>query len=346
LKRPSIRSAFTLIELLVVIAIIAILIGLLLPAVQKVREAASRSKCQNNMKQIGIALHAYHDAYNAFPSAGGVTNGTTNLPYQGGTATGTPPAYNQPGAGSWLYQILPYAEQAQVYNNTVIGTVTGTPIPIYFCPTRRAPATLSGSTTTSGTDYIGNGITTGTYTPPAAPTAPGAITCTGSGTPVVYTVSPATNQYKGIFRPFCVGRIGIVGISDGSSNTIVAGEKHLSLKNLNTGTDLSDQSAKGYSYGWDLSQPNSVLVQHEVIAEPDYTTSNTNANGSIFSYGSSHTGIVMMLWGDGRVAPARYTGGKTTTYNAAPTHTAYSNGLSLLQILTMVNDGQPNPSDY
>lgn len=125
------HRGFTLIELLVVIAIIAVLIALLLPAVQQAREAARRSQCKNNLKQIGVALHNYHDNCNNMPPGTVWTNGTTN-------------AY--PRTGGYAVHILPYIDQANVYNqiNFAAGSVaiwyqvntvaTGAPLSVFLCP--------------------------------------------------------------------------------------------------------------------------------------------------------------------------------------------------------------------
>lgn len=127
----SVRRGFTLVELLVVIAIIGILIALLLPAVQAAREASRRSSCSNNLKQIALAFHTFHDINNKFPTAGD----------NGPCPTGATDCWQARSVEyySWTYHILPYIEQTSLHR---LGSISKnplrtTPVPGFYCPTRR-----------------------------------------------------------------------------------------------------------------------------------------------------------------------------------------------------------------
>jgi prepilin-type N-terminal cleavage/methylation domain-containing protein len=161
------RRGFTLIELLVVIAIIAILIGLLLPAVQKVREAAARSKCSNNLKQITLASHMYQDTYSKLPA---------------GWVTSAPAGAVAPSPGwSWATVILPFIEQTALFNTInpdlvtpngpSVNTLTQTPIKTYRCPSDTGPdqnpefQNFATSNYVCNREVFGPGRTDGSNTP-------------------------------------------------------------------------------------------------------------------------------------------------------------------------------------
>src|SRR5436305_4802652 len=193
------RQGFTLIELLVVIAIIAVLIGLLLPAVQKVREAAARAKSQNNLKQIALAVHNFNDAYQG------------KLPALTDLGTGAPTGW---GYQSLFFNILPYVEQDNVYRVFQKSTPS-----LYFRPTTGAARTIIPTYLSPADSTASNGTT---MTAVAAPAVTGAPSTSNIAAGEFATTSYAANGY--VFRSNTGGLPRT--FVDGTSNTVMFAERY------------------------------------------------------------------------------------------------------------------------
>ncbi len=213
------RSAFTLIELLVVIAIIAVLIGLLLPAVQKVRAAAARMSSLNNLKQMGLALHSYHDANGALPS-GFVSTVQPGWAYNPAHPLGSNQAATESGPGWGLFALLlPYIEQQPLFNQIRFD------LPIAHPLNRAARETVVKTYVDPG-DAEGRLIDiTDSGDPPAAGSAPVVLARAGvcSYAACLGTLAYEEQPFTGVFHRN--SRVRLTDILDGTSSTIGIGER-------------------------------------------------------------------------------------------------------------------------
>ncbi|MDW8223929.1 MAG: DUF1559 domain-containing protein [Gemmatales bacterium] len=273
---------FTLIELLVVIAIIGLLMALLLPAIQRVREASNKMRCASNLNQIALAFHNHQNDFRVLPT-GGYDANSPRIFIQGVPAG---PPYQSWG---WAYQILPYLEYAtqhaappgQEHN------IRGLAVPVYVCPSRRRPGTLTMSNGTHGSatwevslqnpllgavhgaalnntilqanqgngpngflDYLGSGGFSGTYQPLNSALFGGAATVSFNGEESGMIVRAGVNWSTTppqLFQPQRVLDLES-GCPDGSSNTILIGEKYLGRNQYTVSSNPSDN---GWAAGWD-----------------------------------------------------------------------------------------------
>jgi prepilin-type N-terminal cleavage/methylation domain-containing protein/prepilin-type processing-associated H-X9-DG protein len=265
----SSRRAFTLIELLVVIAIISVLIGLLLPAVQKVREAAARTKCANNLKQMGLAFHNYQSARGAFPP--------------GYLATAAYPG-NDPGWG-WATYLLPYLEQDNLYrqlnlvNPAAMSPGIQTMLTVFDCP---SDSSAAGPFTIS--DYLGNSICM------AAPSSYAAT---------VGSDASETDDVTGNGVFYRNSKVRIVDIRDGTSQTSMIGDRAWDqTQGIWAGVIDGAITRAGVRNAW----PNATGPAQDLILVHNYWINiTTDADGGLDDFSSNHPGGINILFADGSV---------------------------------------------
>ncbi len=282
-QNDSQKRGFTLIELLVVIAIIAILIALLLPAVQQAREAARRSTCKNNMKQLGLALHNYHDTHRVFPPGVIDSNSAANSPVA---------LTDNLNALGWGTMILPFVDQAPLYNSIKTATVN-------FTLNWQAPAATQARTVVPA------------FICPSDPMG-GVNTDKSSFGKSNYLASygTAANNRNGVFYQNSANKM--KDLTDGTSNTILLMER--TTKNHASTSTSCGGSPCSYSGGLWIGARlyTSPATWHSSLQHMDCTgviggssTYLINASsatwGSAWNVGSTHVGGIHVTMGDGRV---------------------------------------------
>ncbi len=346
-RRPIRRRAFTLVELLVVMAIIAILIGLLMPAIQKVRESAFKSQCANNMKQIGLAVHHYVTVHNVLPT-GGLPNAQN--PLAGAPASRFPPPPSNPPPANWnpspasdmaqnwgwLYNLLPQLDQQNLWalqwtaTNANEAVILAAPNTVLVCPSRRGATVLNNQFLT---DYAGNAGLYSTFTAPYNPT----------GSPP--SIPVATGLIVPQFIPTQNGNLAVAPVKPstvqrGLSNTLLAGEKYVCFAILPSEPNADGVGAY-YSFG--VANLNSSGVGYHNVrfgdAGPyqDSGNSSQSAASLFFPFGSAHGQVMNAVFGDGSVRTIRY---DTPTIQVSPTKTK-----TLLAIISDRTDPTPVNGD-
>jgi prepilin-type processing-associated H-X9-DG protein/prepilin-type N-terminal cleavage/methylation domain-containing protein len=271
------RRAFTLIELLVVLAIIAILVGLLLPAVQKVREAAARAQCRNNLKQIGLALQNHHDANLCFPPGY-----LAEAPYSDG-ATDTAPGWG------WAAFSLPWLEQDNLFrqlgqvqpvqNSPAIQTL----VKVFLCPSDLYPPVAF-----SVPDAFGN---------------PGALAAPCSYTACVGGDESDTTGPTGLGIFYRNSRTRITDVTDGTSSTILVGERAWSNVNgIWAGAIPGAVCQRGQQNPCPGSGAGSYPAATLVQAHSHFNNTTTDTDGGLDDFSSRHSGGSNFLFADGHVS--------------------------------------------
>ncbi len=274
-SRAPRRRGFTLIELLVVIAIIAILVALLLPAVQQAREAARRTQCKNNLKQIGLAVHNYHDVYSVFPNV----NANSTL-----------------SGGSLFTSILPMLDQANAFNtydfnqtnsSTYNVAVTGQLIPGYRCPSSPMRRQVPGPCD-AGRAPGNYAVSIGTvkYDPYAS-----------------YYGSPPSNLDGAIvYTDSANGKISFRDFTDGTSTTLLVGETAYNMPDYTFSSGACSGEAR-YSFTyWSSPYPGSTAATTGVDFNPhDLADDGIYDSDWLYSFRSDHVGGVQFVFVDGSV---------------------------------------------